>query len=71
MFFGKKLIRAYVVLFYYVPNQNKVFLFLSYEEGIDVTQFQSIITEYICNLGRKTNIIVLVDGENYSLLRIL
>jgi hypothetical protein len=24
--FGKKLIRAYVVLFYYVPNQNKVFL---------------------------------------------
>jgi hypothetical protein len=42
-----------------------------FEEGIDVTQFQSIITEYICNLGRKTNIIVLVDGENYSLLRIL
>jgi hypothetical protein len=26
--FGKKLLRAYVVLFYYVPNQNKVFLFL-------------------------------------------
>ena len=25
-FFGKELIRAYVVLFYYVPNQNKVFL---------------------------------------------
>jgi hypothetical protein len=24
--FGKKLLRAYVVLFYYVPNQNKVFL---------------------------------------------
>ena len=24
--FGKKLCRAYVVLFYYVPNQNKVFL---------------------------------------------
>jgi hypothetical protein len=23
---GKKLLRAYVVLFYYVPNQNKVFL---------------------------------------------
>ena len=26
--FVKKLLRAYVVLFYYVPNQNKVFLFL-------------------------------------------
>jgi hypothetical protein len=26
--FGKKLLRAYVVLFYYVTNQNKVFLFL-------------------------------------------
>ena len=26
--FGKKLLRAYVVLFYYVPNQTKVFLFL-------------------------------------------
>ena len=24
--FGKKLLRAYVVLFYYVPSQNKVFL---------------------------------------------
>ena len=23
---GKKLLRAYVVLFHYVPNQNKVFL---------------------------------------------
>jgi hypothetical protein len=42
-----------------------------FEEGIDVTQFQSIITEHICNLVRKTNIIVLVDRENYSLLRIL
>ena len=29
-FFGKELIRAYVVLFYYVPNQNKVFLSYSY-----------------------------------------
>ena len=28
MFIGKKLLRAYVVLFYYVPNQNKVFLSL-------------------------------------------
>jgi hypothetical protein len=28
----KKLLRAYVVLFYYVPNQNKVFL--SYKMGI-------------------------------------
>jgi len=27
--FGKKPLRAYVVLFYYVPNQNKVFLSFS------------------------------------------
>ena len=32
--FGKKLLRAYVVLFYYVPNQNKVFLsYLMSEEA--------------------------------------
>ena len=32
---GKKLIRAYVVLFYYVPNQNKVFLWLLNSESKD------------------------------------
>ena len=33
---GKKLIRAYVVLFYYVPNQNKVFLWLLNSESKDI-----------------------------------
>ena len=34
--FGKKLLRAYFVLFYYVPNQNKVFLsyFILYSDEI-------------------------------------
>jgi hypothetical protein len=61
MIFGKRLLRAYVVLFYYVPNQNKVFLFLFlYEEKnsftlvyfsylfISCIQKKSFILVYFC-----------------------
>ena len=61
MIFGKRLLRAYAVLFYYVPNQNKVLLFLFlYEEKnsfilvyfsylfISCIQKKSFILVYFC-----------------------
>ena len=50
--FGKKLLRAYVVLFYYVPNQNKVFLFLFLSYTMHRLKQHNIMQKYIIQLSK-------------------
>ena len=64
--FGKKLLRAYVVLFYYVPNQNKVFLsyLILYKQklnivikiisGVDVTAGPLARGQYVYGRASQT-----------------
>ena len=73
MFFGKKLIRAYVVLFYYVPNQNKVFLPINDSLNVSFLGFVCILFSIkklfpVCKLHHVETNVLLIKKEHVWLL---